>query len=69
MLVGTGKISARVGATFAYLSGGKEWKLVIIGKARGRDFGVQPQWQDLVDSISVIQLDPSVKTLPGADPV
>ncbi|MBN1199153.1 MAG: cyanophycinase, partial [Bacteroidales bacterium] len=66
MLVGTGEISARAGATFAFLAGEKEGKLVIIRKVRERDFGVLPQWQDLLDSLSVIQLDPSVKTLPEA---
>jgi len=67
MLIGTGEMSARAGATFAFLAGEKDGKLVIVSKARGREIGIRPQWQELLGSISVIQLDQSNNTLPEAD--
>jgi len=67
MLIGTGEISARVGATFAFLAGQKDGKLVILRKARGREIGIRQQWKELLGSIKEIQLDKPNNTLPDAD--
>jgi cyanophycinase len=67
MLVGSGEISARVGATFAYLSGEEEAKLVILVKPGKRDTEIPSYWQELIGNITIIKLDKADNTLAKAD--
>jgi cyanophycinase len=56
MLVGTGEMSTRVIATFAYLAKQEEGNLVILSKAAGRDINIASQWKELIGTVSEIEL-------------
>jgi len=64
MLVGTGEISSRVFATFAYLAGEEEGTLVVLTKDAGRDINIPSQWYELIRSVAVVELDKNGKSLP-----
>ena len=67
MLVGSGEMSSRVGATFAYLAGEEEGNLIILVKVGKRDAEIPSYWQELIGSVTTIKLDKSDNRLSEAD--
>jgi cyanophycinase len=56
MLVGTGEMSDMVGATFAFLAGEEDGKLVILTRLANYENRIRSQWQELIGNIKVVKL-------------
>ncbi len=65
MLIGTGEITSNDAATFAYLSGEKNGKLIVL--TDGSNQNISSLWQDLFGEVVIIELDESKSELGSAD--